>query len=396
MGTGIYRETWAEINLNCIAHNVSQVKKRIGVDVKLMAVVKADAYGHGVMPVSQIALEAGADVLGVATLDEALALRRGFVDCPIMVLGYVAPEFAALAALEHITLTVISVAHAKALVAAVASSPLEVHLKFDTGMGRLGLCSIQDLDDVVYTLGESPVTITGAFTHFAQADSLDKQHARTQLKAAHAFFQRLAKKVRNPDRLLLHAANSAAIIDLPESYFEMVRLGISLYGVYPSDEVIQASLPLKQALRLCTRIVHLKTVPKGTTIGYGSTFVTKTDTAVGTLPIGYADGLPRGLSNRGYVLVKGIRCPIIGRVCMDQCMIDVTSVTDLAVGQEVIVYDQDTLAELSALAGTIPYELLCAVSKRVPRRYLWNGDVIDVRNPIVGVAGDELVSRPAQ
>jgi alanine racemase len=381
-GASIYRDTWAEVNLDAIAWNVRQTRQRVGPNVRIMAVVKADAYGHGALPVSRAALGAGADALGVATLDEALYLRRSGIDAPLLVLGYVAPTYAHLAAKERITVTVVSSSHARALTQERFDPPLQAHLKIDTGMGRLGVRSAEELDQVVQALAGSSVRLTGAFTHFAQADARDKTHARGQLRKAKALFHRLTERyavtaqsidtgsMPSSEPLLFHAANSAAVIDLPDSYFGMVRLGISLYGVYPSDEVNKEGFPLKQALRLYTRIVHLKTVPAGTEIGYGSTHVTSRETKVATLPIGYADGIFRALSNRGYFRVRDVRCPILGRVCMDQVMIDVTDVPGVQEGDLVTVYDEETLGELAKIAGTIPYELLCAISKRVPRVYV--------------------------
>ncbi|MBX6395323.1 MAG: alanine racemase [Alicyclobacillaceae bacterium] len=381
LGNGpLYRDTWAEVNLDAIAFNVHQTRQRVGPKVKIMAVVKADAYGHGALPVAMTALAAGADALGVATLDEALALRRGGVDAPVLVLGYVAPPHADKAADEHITITIVSAAHAKALSQVDLHRPVEAHLKIDTGMGRLGVRSMDEMEETLKILAGSSVRLTGAFTHFAQADARDKSHARGQLSQAKAYFERLRELWPGPDRPVFHAANSAAVIDLPDTYLDMVRLGISLYGVYPSEDVNMNGFPLQQALRLYTRIAYLKTVPPGTSISYGSTHVTQRETKVATLPIGYGDGLFRNLSNRGYVFVRGVRCPILGRVCMDQVMVDVTSVPGVKEGDLVTVYDERTLYDFARLLDTIPYELLCAVSKRVPRVYVSGGRIVGVRN----------------
>jgi alanine racemase len=366
----MYRDTWAEVNLGHIAHNVKATRALIGSQVHLMAVVKADAYGHGAVPVSRTAIEAGADWLGVATLEEALVLRKSGIRAPILVLGYVSPLYANVAAEHDVTLTVVSVEHATSLKDIQSPKPLSVHLKVDTGMGRLGVLSPDDVVEVVRTLDGTRVRLTGAFTHFAQADSLDKSHAYGQLDAVRRAFERIVEVWPGREQLTFHTANSAAIIDLPESHFNMVRLGISLYGVYPSDEVKKERLNLRQALSLYTRVVHVKRVPAGTTIGYGSTYVTDRETLVATLPIGYADGLFRALSNRGFVKIGSVRCPIIGRVCMDQVMIDASLVPSLQVGDLVTVYDGETLPILSRLADTIPYELLCAISSRVPRVYV--------------------------
>lgn len=366
----MYRDTWAEIHLSHIAHNVKATRALIGSQVRLMAVVKADAYGHGAVPVSRTAIQAGADWLGVATLDEALAIRRSGICAPILVLGYVSPMYANVAAEHDVTLTVVSVEHARSLKEIQCSKALSVHLKVDTGMGRLGVLSPDDVAEVARALNGSCVRLTGAFTHFAQADSLDKSHACGQLDLVRRAFGRLVEVGLKREELTFHAANSAAIIDMPESYFDLVRLGISLYGVYPSDGVKKDRLNLRQALSLYTRVVQVKHVPPGTTIGYGSTYVTDRETVVATLPIGYADGLFRALSNRGFVKIGRERCPIIGRVCMDQVMIDASRVPSIQVGDVVTVYDDETLPILSQFAGTIPYELLCAISPRVRRLYV--------------------------
>ncbi|MCL6594095.1 MAG: alanine racemase, partial [Alicyclobacillus sp.] len=371
-----YRETWAEVDVDAIAHNVRCARAQTGEGVMMMAVVKANAYGHGALPVARASLAAGASWLGVATLDEALQLRQAGLTAPILVLGYVDSRWAAVAVRHQVTLSVVSVEHAQALSA--TGEPVCVHLKLDTGMGRLGVRTDQELAAVEQILQTSRMRLTGAFTHFAQADAADKSHARRQLQQARAWFSVL--QAHSQQRLTFHSANSAAIFRLPESHLDMVRLGISLYGVAPADDVLNAGL--RQALRLYTRVAMVKHVPAGTEIGYGSTFVTTQATTVATLPIGYADGLPRVLSNRGYVQIRGQRCPIVGRVCMDQIMVDVSGVPEVQTGERVTVYDETSLPELSALAGTIPYELLCAVSPRVPRLYLQAGDVIGTSAPL--------------
>ena len=369
-----YRDTWAEVNLDNIACNVQAVKAQLKPHVKLMAVVKSNAYGHGALQVAEVALREGAEYLGVATLDEALQLRCNKIQAPILVLGHVASEHAFVAAKHGITLTVVSRNHAEQLSHAVQSFTghiLKVHLKIDTGMGRLGVRDEHELMSVVRSLAHPAIHIEGAFTHFAQADSSDQSYSKVQLDTANALFGRLKNTLERPERFILHAANSAGIIQLSESHLNMVRLGISLYGVYPSLEVDRNKIRLRQALTLYSRIVHIKDVPAGTSIGYGSTFVTeRPSTKVATVPIGYGDGLPRSLSNLGYFLVRGTKCPILGRVCMDQVMIDVTHALDVEEGDLVTVYNQETLEQLSALAGTIPYELLCAISARVVRTYV--------------------------
>ncbi|MDQ0190340.1 alanine racemase [Alicyclobacillus cycloheptanicus] len=368
-----YRDTWAEVDLSAIAHNVRAVQRHIGLQRQVMAVVKANAYGHGAVQVAAAALAAGAAQLGVATLDEALALRAAGVRGPILVLGYVPPRHAAAAAHHAVMLTVVSARHADQLAScmdASAETPLDVHLKIDTGMGRLGVRTAEELLQAAAGLSRNPnIHLRGAFTHLAQSDAETLDFTKQQLQTAAALFDLLRQHVPGEAPLLLHAANSGGILQVPASHFNMVRLGISLYGVYPSEHLRSRSLALVQALQLKSRIAHLKEVPPGTPIGYGSTYVTRRATLVATVPIGYADGLPRALSNRGYFLVHGRPCPIIGRVCMDQTMIDVTDCADAQEADEVVIYNDRTLPELAGLIDTIAYELLCAIAPRVPRVY---------------------------
>ncbi len=363
--------TWAEVDLDAIADNVRQTRLRIGSRVKLMAVVKANAYGHGAFPVSSAALSAGADILGVATIDEALALRNQGVQAPIMVIGYTPSEEAGIAAEKGIILTIVSPEHANAISQVMACNEvpkLAVHLKIDTGMGRLGAASLSELDDMVDVLSQKNIEIEGAFTHFAQSDALDKEHANRQLRMASVYFTHLRERTTGRD-WTFHAANSAAIIDLPQSYFSMVRLGIAMYGVYPSGDVTTQNLPIHQSMSLFTRVSQVKDVQPGVTLSYGSTFVASKPMTIATLPIGYADGLHRMLSNRGYVSLNQHQCPILGRICMDQTLIDVTAVPTVSVHDVVTVYDEKSLPVLARYAETIPYELLCAVSQRIPRIY---------------------------
>ncbi|MCL6600381.1 MAG: alanine racemase [Alicyclobacillus macrosporangiidus] len=374
---GRWRDTWAEVDLGAIMENVRSIRRHIRrpagpgghaeTGPKLMAVVKADAYGHGAVPVARAALAAGADWLGVATLGEAMELREAGLRAPILVLGYVDAQHAPIAADAGVTLTVASLTHAFTLAETALSQPLSVHLKLDSGMSRIGVRTVEEVHQVAAALDGTPVRVTGAFTHFARADEADLAPALEQWEWAQPLFD--AVRSRWPaDALLLHAANSAAILALPAAHLDMVRLGISLYGVYPSGEVAR-TVPLRQALRLYTRVVQVKRVPAGTAVSYGGTHVTPAPAVLATLPIGYADGLLRALSNRGYVQIRGARCPMVGRVCMDQVVVDATAVPDVQEGDVATVYDEHSLADLADRAGTIPYELLCAISRRVPRVY---------------------------
>ncbi|MFB5193219.1 alanine racemase [Alicyclobacillus fastidiosus] len=380
-----YRDTFAEVNLDCIAHNVHVIQSILRPNTRLMAVVKSNAYGHGAIPVAKVALDSGASYLGVATLDEAIQLRKGGIKAPILVLGYVSSAHVQAASDFNITLAVISPEHAKQLLQAVQllpSSHLKVHLKIDTGMGRLGIRTADELRLELKILSHPGINIEGAFTHLAQADSGDLSYSVQQLEKANFLFGLLRQHVMYPEHLILHVANSAGILELPESHMNMVRLGISLYGVYPSRQVNRDRVRLQQALVLHSKIVYLKDVPAGTSIGYGGTFVAKRATMVATVPIGYGDGIPRSFSNHGFLTVRGQKCPILGRVCMDQIMLDVTKVRDVQENDIVTVYDHNTLEELSYIAGTIPYELLCAISPRVVRQYRYRSQTW-TENPIL-------------
>jgi len=366
------RPTWAEIDLDAIAHNVRAIRAKIGRRVKMLAAVKADAYGHGAVPVSCTALEHGADMLGVATVEEAVELRENEVAAPILILGCVLPEEAE-AVVEHgLAATVCDLAVAEALSrSAVAQAKrVSVHVKVDTGMGRIGVRPDEALEFVRRIVRLHGLSLDGLFTHFPSADETDKTFTRQQIAAFSQVIQELeADGIRIP---LKHAANSAAILDLPESYFDMVRPGLILYGLHPSPDV-QRSMALKPAMTLKTRVVFLKDVPAGTPLSYSRTFTTRRPSRIATLPIGYADGLSRGLSNKGAALIRGQRAAVVGRICMDQCLADVTDIPGAAVGDEVVVYgtqggERISIEEVAQVVGTIPYEITCAVSRRVPRK----------------------------
>jgi len=332
-----------------------------------MAVVKADGYGHGSVEVSRSALERGADCLGVALPEEGHHLRKAGIDVPILVLSVIQPGEAYKVVDSHLDQTVCSQELAEALdqEAGKASVRVNVHIKVDTGMGRIGV-EPQDVCDFVRRIQRlKNLNLTGLFTHFASADQADKSFSRKQIEVFNRVVRELQLTgIEVPKK---HMANSAGILDLPESYYDLVRPGIMIYGLYPSGEVSR-SIELEPAMTLKTRISFLKTVPPGTPISYGRTFVTGKETKVATLPLGYGDGYSRLLSNRGEVLIHGHRAPLIGRVCMDMCMIDVSGVEPVNVGDEVVLFGEDlSVNEIAAKVGTINYEIVCAVGKRVPR-----------------------------
>jgi len=366
-GPSVERPTRAIINLRAISHNVVEIRKRIGSKRNLMAVVKADGYGHGSVEVSRSALERGADCLGVALPEEGHHLRKAGIDVPILVLSVIQPGEAYKVVDSHLDQTVCSQELAEALdqEAGKASVRVNVHIKVDTGMGRIGV-EPQDVCDFVRRIQRlKNLNLTGLFTHFASADQADKSFSRKQIEVFNRVVRELQLTgIEVPKK---HMANSAGILDLPESYYDLVRPGIMIYGLYPSGEVSR-SIELEPAMTLKTRISFLKTVPPGTPISYGRTFVTGKETKVATLPLGYGDGYSRLLSNRGEVLIHGHRAPLIGRVCMDMCMIDVSGVEPVNVGDEVVLFGEDlSVNEIAAKVGTINYEIVCAVGKRVPR-----------------------------
>lgn len=369
----VWRPTVAEINLNAIRNNVRRICERVH-SAEAMAVVKADAYGHGTIPVAQTALSAGASQLAVALFEEGLELRRNKIDAPILVFGgffekqidsFIANDLQS--TLYDFRLAEIISRRAQAL-----GRKAQAHVKIDTGMGRVGLQPNEAIE-VIHAMAKLPnLELVGLCTHFASSDSRDKNYAYRQLEQFKTIVQQLA--LHDLRFKYLHAANSGAILDLPQSYFNLVRPGVSMYGYYPSNETSE-SIPLEPAMSLRTKILHVKRVSAGTFISYNSTFQTHEATTIATLPIGYADGLSRRLSNNFEVLVRGRRCPLVGRVCMDQIMIDLGDMQNVQVGEEVVLLGKQGTEEILIYEWcrrleTIPYEVTCGISKRVARVYV--------------------------
>lgn len=383
-----YRDTVAEVDLDAIRHNVRQFRRHLPESVRLMAVVKADAYGHGAVPAARAALSAGADSLAVAFLDEALELRAAGVSAPILVMGYTPPRAVGEAVRNDVTLTVYSEEVVEALGCQVAREgrSVDVHVKVDTGMGRIGLLE-EDFPAFLRHFARFPrLRIGGVYTHFACADEPDKGYTHFQHRCLLRFLDQLREA--GMDTPLVHCSNSAAAIALPEYRHALVRIGIGMYGYYPSEELNRRVIRLKPALTLKTRIVRLKRPPKGTGISYGKTVTVDGSRWIATIPVGYADGLSRRLSNRGSALVKGRRVPIVGRVCMDQTMLDVTEAMPVSVGDEVVLYGRQgdeviCVDEVARLLDTISYEVTCAVGWRVPRVYLEGGKPVEVINRLM-------------
>jgi alanine racemase len=368
------RPTWVEVDLGAIAENCRRLKHLIGPNVELLASLKADAYGHGALRVARTVLHNGASRIGVATLSEAVPLRQAGIAAPILIFGYVPPWQMREAVRLGLTVTVYSLEALEALSQAAQSLglPAKAHLKIDSGMGRLGVRAqtLEPIRQIVAQAHNLPgVELEGIYTHFACADSSDQTHCRMQLARFNAVISNLQASTMCPP--LVHASNSAATLALPEARFGMVRCGIALYGLDPSDEV---RLPegFRPALSFKTQIAQVKDVPAGECISYGCTYVTPRDTRIAVIPVGYADGFRRAPANWGEVLVQGQRVPLVGRVCMDQCMIDVSALPDAMVGDEVVLIGQQGAERLTAEAvatrlGTISYEVVSEILARVPR-----------------------------
>ena len=385
MDTSLVR---AEIDLKAIAHNVGELRRITHPDALMMAVVKANAYGHGAVEVARCALQNGAQRLGVARIDEAIQLREAGIKAPILIFGYTLPEMAPELLEYNLTQTVYTPAFARALSRTAVSlgGKIKIHLKVDTGMGRLGLLSqnfkphhsgeiinTKAVDASVAIAGLKGLELEGIFTHFATADSADKRYAKKQLDLFLDFLSRMRECGVNP--AVRHAANSAALINMPQSHLDMVRPGIAIYGLYPSPEVNKKRVSLKPAMALRARVIHVKKVPAGFNISYGITYKTKQATTIATVPVGYADGLNRLLSSRGQMLIHGKRAPIVGRVCMDFTMLDVGGIDSVRVGDEAVIFgpqgnDSITVDEMASSLNTINYEIVSTITARVPRVYL--------------------------
>ena len=367
------RRTQALISLDALARNLGRVRDRVGKHVQIMGVIKADAYGHGALPAARTLVEAGATWLGVALPEEGIHLRRQGLRAPILVMGPTPPDQGPLLSEFRLDQMVYNPFHARTLSSSVASSTgaVRVHLKIDTGMGRLGIHPSEAAAGAKAIVHLPGLELGGVMTHFAAADAADKGHALEQLRR---FLEAIRDiEAAGIDVPLRHAANSAAILDLPAAHLDMVRAGIVLYG-YPPSPPASHNPPWESVLTFMTRIAQIRKVPRGGTVSYGCTYVAPRDTLVATLPVGYADGYNRLLSNRGDVLIRGRRAPVVGRVCMDMCMIDVTGVPGVREGDEVALIggqggERITADELAEKTGTIPYEVLCGISARVPRIY---------------------------
>ena len=366
-----YRPTWAEIDLDAIKYNCRKIQDILGRDTEIMAVVKANAYGHGIVEVSRVLNKIKIKYLGVATLDEALVLRKARVRLPILILGSILPEEAEIAIKNNVTITLCNRELLKAL-KDLARKKIEskVHIKVDTGMGRIGVWHEDAIEFVKDVKKNKNIKIEGIYTHFSIA-ARDKFFTQYQIDSFEKILSDLKSlKIEIP---LRHAANSIACVDWKKSRLNMIRPGIIIYGIYPKRNFPKI-LKLKPAFSLKTKIVFMKNAPPGRSISYGRTYITQVQTKIATLPIGYADGYGRILSNKAEVLVGGHRAPVVGKVTMDQTMVDVGHLKNAKVGDEVVLIGKQKKEEirierLARLAGTIPYEIVTGVTNRVPRVY---------------------------
>ncbi|MEL4106668.1 alanine racemase [Oscillospiraceae bacterium WX1] len=369
--------TWAEVSLKNIEHNYKAMKARLSDKTRFLGIVKADAYGHGAVPVAKLLETLGCDYLGVACIDEALQLRENGITLPILIMGYTSPQFVHELVDNALTQTVYSLEMAESVSRAAQQlgKSLKVHLKADSGMGRLGFTCRSGRDpyqDMLTVLKLPGLSVEGIFTHFAVSDTLGDVFTKQQFDD----FKALVDKLEDSAGIrfaIKHCANSGAMINYDWTYFDMVRPGLSLYGHYPDKDT--GGLDLLPAMALKTRVAQIKDVEAGDTISYGRIYTAPEKKKIAVITIGYADGLHRVLSGKMDVLVRSHRAHQVGRICMDMCMIDVTGLDDVAVGDEVTIFGRDgdafiPVEELARLAGTISYELLCAVSPRVPRVYL--------------------------
>ncbi len=383
------RPAWVEINLDTIKRNMEIIRKQVPSHVEVMAVVKANAYGHGAVEVAKTVLQSGATRLAVSEMDEALELRQHGIEAPILILGTVELNQAELALQNNITLAVYNYDFAVGLsqIAKKLHKTALVHIKIDTGMGRIGYPATQESVQEIARIAQLPdLTIEGIFTHFALADTTVQDYTKLQYQRFCFVYQELAKLGINIP--VHHCANSAAIAQL-DCYEDMVRAGIILYGMEPSAATDMRRLRgVRPAISLKCRIMHIKTLSAGDSVGYGRKFIATKPTVVATLPIGYADGYTRLFSGKAYVLIHGQKAPILGNICMDQCMVDITHIKGAKIGDEVVLIGEQggkTISPelLATLIGTINYEIVCMLGRRLPRCYYRNGKLSKIDNYIL-------------
>lgn len=384
-----YQRVHARISLDAIKDNFNEIKRLINKDTKVIAVLKTDGYGHGAIPIAkELCDDERLYGFALATSDEAFILRNSGIKKPLLILGYTFPNAYEELILKDVSMTVFRedtlaqlASECRKLSTTEHKYKAKIHIKVDTGMGRIGVMPDESgIEFVKKALSYDELIVEGVFTHLAKADEFDREPTHIQLQKYNDFIKKIKDEL-GYDVPIKHVSNSAGIIDYPEANLDVVRAGIILYGLWPSSEVSKDKITLKNALSLYSQIVYIKEVPPGTPISYGGTYTTEKKTKIATITVGYGDGYPRLLSNKGYVLVKGMRCPILGRICMDQLMIDVTEVDGVKEGDEVTLIGgcgdkKITMEELGELSGRFNYELACELGKRIPRVYTKNNTVI--------------------
>ncbi len=380
-----YYRVQANINLDAIYENVVNAKKIIHPDTKLMAIIKADGYGHGAVPVAET-LDSVADAYGIAILEEGIELRQAGITKPILILGYT-PEPLYEPMIQYDIATAVfdwNMAEKLSKAAQRIGKAACIHIKVDTGMSRIGFQPDDVSLEIIKKITKLPgLKIEGCFTHFARMDEVDKTKVKAQFDAYMDFVKKIeAAGISVP---IKHVSNSAGIIEMPQVNLDMVRDGISVYGIYPSEEVQKQRLPLTPAMEVKSWVSFVKTVKAGVEIGYGGTYTTNKETRVATIPVGYADGYPRALSNQGRVLIHGQSAKIIGRVCMDQFMVDVTDIPNVVQGDEVTLVGHDgeeyiSIEEVANMSYSFNYEFVCDIGKRVPRVYYRHGKKVGTKD----------------
>lgn len=382
MKNNMKSRTWAEVDLEALKNNFKEIRRITNPDAKIMSIVKADAYGHGVVEVTKALIQSGTDYLAVACVDEGVQLRSTGIELPILILGAAAEtEFETL--IEHSLIPAVfsyETAHKLSETAEKLNKTVKIHIKLDTGMSRIGFVTGVDDENVVseiIKISKLPlIEIDGIFSHFSTSDEKERDYTDLQMTR----FLKVCGMLENAGLKipLKHIANSAAIMMYPETHLDMVRAGIILYGLYPSSEVDKTKIALKPVMTVKSKITMVKSLSENRGVSYGKKYITDHKTKIATVPIGYADGYTRLLSGKAKMIVNSELVPVIGRICMDQCMIDVTNVNTTNTGDEVIVFGAEKITAdyLAELIGTINYEIVCMISKRIPRIYLKNGKAV--------------------
>jgi len=378
-----FERVWATVNLDAILENMDTMHKNLNANTMMLAVIKTDGYGHGALPIAEM-FEKKGYVFGyaVATVEEALALRKKGIRKNILILGHVFESAYDSIISNEIRVTVFNYESAKLLsdYAIKLNKKAIIHIKVDTGMSRIGFSPNEYSIQIIDAISKLPmIEIEGIFTHFAKADYANKETTRKQFRIFSEFVDKVEQSLQH--RVPIHhCANSAALMELPETEMDMVRAGIAMYGLWPSEEMRRDAMQLRPALSLKSHIIFIKEIEQGTSVSYGATYTADKKTRIATIPVGYGDGYPRMLSNRGHVIIRGKYAPIVGRICMDQFMVDVTDIPEAMELDEVILIGASETVSISAeeigeLSGRFNYELLCDINKRVPRIYMRNGKI---------------------